>query len=600
MTITRLKFRHGTTNEWNVYNPILEEGEPGFDITAKRFKMGDGVNPWANLPYTAVDPAQLTAMVDSVSAGVSTAQAASAAAAASAVLAEQAAENAQQPVTTDSAVAGAVNTVGSQSQTAVDLRVSAGVTGAAGDTVIAARINTAGTLTRTAVDGRVSAVTDPELATKMDKDSLVINALDHGVVRSSTVDQAAALNAVAELALSRGPGTVLYIPRGTYLINSMVTIKCDVYAPGVRFTYNGSGTALTVGDTTPGVAVVGRTYHLPEVAKSAQGWDGSSLGIDLVNLNTCRVYVPLVRYFERGLRCYGIGTGFVYNTVEVGLIAFNHRQFQMGGAVETATHRAGWANQNLFLNAQVFCPISAQSITAVEDDPNASAIELGTDPTSQPNNNTFINWSVENVIPAFYRLRCNGQHNRFINCRWEHNGGSSRVLWQEFGRYNTIEGGYDADNLVETYVDGSVGNAIYGARGGFINATNPSGFAVPANTALPFRTITGWNNSSVFANYNASNGAWTPRQGRWRITATIGVDGPAGGTIITRLVGGGTRLLDYDQKTAEGRTLMKMSCNERFTGTETLVAQIRQEATVGRSLTTIVGMVHLDAEYLGP
>lgn len=53
--MTRIRIRRGTTIEWNAYNPVLAEGEPGFDTDLKVFKVGDGVTPWVTLPRQAGD-----------------------------------------------------------------------------------------------------------------------------------------------------------------------------------------------------------------------------------------------------------------------------------------------------------------------------------------------------------------------------------------------------------------------------------------------------------------------------------------------------------------------------------------------------------------
>lgn len=43
--------RTGTTDEWEDVNPILGLGEITYDITEKRFKVGDGTNHWHDLKY---------------------------------------------------------------------------------------------------------------------------------------------------------------------------------------------------------------------------------------------------------------------------------------------------------------------------------------------------------------------------------------------------------------------------------------------------------------------------------------------------------------------------------------------------------------------
>lgn len=47
----RVQLRHSTTEEWNRDNPILADGELGFDTTINDFKIGDGVTEWLSLDY---------------------------------------------------------------------------------------------------------------------------------------------------------------------------------------------------------------------------------------------------------------------------------------------------------------------------------------------------------------------------------------------------------------------------------------------------------------------------------------------------------------------------------------------------------------------
>ncbi len=51
---TVFQFRRATTDEWEIVNPILREGEPAYDITAKKHKIGDGKSKWNELPYAEV------------------------------------------------------------------------------------------------------------------------------------------------------------------------------------------------------------------------------------------------------------------------------------------------------------------------------------------------------------------------------------------------------------------------------------------------------------------------------------------------------------------------------------------------------------------
>ena len=48
---TRMQQRRGTASQWTIANPILAEGEFGWESDTNSFKIGDGVNNWAALEY---------------------------------------------------------------------------------------------------------------------------------------------------------------------------------------------------------------------------------------------------------------------------------------------------------------------------------------------------------------------------------------------------------------------------------------------------------------------------------------------------------------------------------------------------------------------
>lgn len=49
MKAARVLFRTDKTGEWRTNNPVLMLGEPGYDIQAATFRIGDGRNYWNNL-----------------------------------------------------------------------------------------------------------------------------------------------------------------------------------------------------------------------------------------------------------------------------------------------------------------------------------------------------------------------------------------------------------------------------------------------------------------------------------------------------------------------------------------------------------------------
>lgn len=49
--LTTFQFRRGLADNWRKNNPILAQGEPGFERDTYRLKIGDGVTAWNNLSY---------------------------------------------------------------------------------------------------------------------------------------------------------------------------------------------------------------------------------------------------------------------------------------------------------------------------------------------------------------------------------------------------------------------------------------------------------------------------------------------------------------------------------------------------------------------
>src|SRR5690349_7099963 len=49
----RIQLRRDTAANWVSENPVLAEGEIGFETNTSQFKIGDGVNGWLSLDYFA-------------------------------------------------------------------------------------------------------------------------------------------------------------------------------------------------------------------------------------------------------------------------------------------------------------------------------------------------------------------------------------------------------------------------------------------------------------------------------------------------------------------------------------------------------------------
>lgn len=51
----RIQLRRGTSSTWQSLNPILGQGEPGFEIDTGKLKIGDGLKAWNALEYIVGD-----------------------------------------------------------------------------------------------------------------------------------------------------------------------------------------------------------------------------------------------------------------------------------------------------------------------------------------------------------------------------------------------------------------------------------------------------------------------------------------------------------------------------------------------------------------
>lgn len=71
MTLTRYQYqlRRGTAAEWIAKNPILSDGELGFEKDTRYVKVGDGTTPWTQLPY-ANDALGVTTLTDASTIGM--------------------------------------------------------------------------------------------------------------------------------------------------------------------------------------------------------------------------------------------------------------------------------------------------------------------------------------------------------------------------------------------------------------------------------------------------------------------------------------------------------------------------------------------------
>jgi hypothetical protein len=47
----QIQLRRGNSNQWTLQNPILAQGELAVELDTSKFKIGDGIKTWNQLPY---------------------------------------------------------------------------------------------------------------------------------------------------------------------------------------------------------------------------------------------------------------------------------------------------------------------------------------------------------------------------------------------------------------------------------------------------------------------------------------------------------------------------------------------------------------------
>lgn len=63
LDLIRISQIHKTTAEWTECHEILKVGEIGYDSDVKKFKFGDGVNEFDDLPWAAMTPTEINQLV---------------------------------------------------------------------------------------------------------------------------------------------------------------------------------------------------------------------------------------------------------------------------------------------------------------------------------------------------------------------------------------------------------------------------------------------------------------------------------------------------------------------------------------------------------
>lgn len=244
---------------------------------------------------------------------------------------------------------------------------------------------------------------------------------------------------------------------GAWSISSTLNILCDVYSSSRSvITYTGTGTAVKIGD---GTVRSGLHIELPEITKTktwSAGDLGSSVGLLVDVLYQSFVRFGRIRNFSIGMKLApSAAAGIVYNTFAGGALWDNAINLQLAPAA------GGWVNSNTF-QIDRYLASSSTPITGTRH------IDLyGVDSSSQINNNTWLQGSVEGNGVEWQLLTKNAAYNLWINLRWESTDGV-RINFDEdtslrFSNNNMVIGGYQLNQATISESTNSRYNAVIAA-----------------------------------------------------------------------------------------------------------------------------------------
>ena len=421
-----------------------------------------------------------------------------------------------------------------------------------------------------------------------------VNAVDFGIVGDGVADDSDALQAASDYVQSLGLDKVLFIPKGRYRITKTVNFKNSLIADQAEIRYEGTGVAVVVGDeSSKGIFTNRQRYRLPRVinrTRPSSGWDGSSVGIKTVNLNTCVLDVPFIQDFETGLYMYGYSHGNSYNTVFLGALWDNHKNLEIDADAD------GWSNQTVYVGGRLQHSLNKG---AFENDPDAYQVKVGGNSVSS--NNMFLNTSIEGYNLAEYRIFLNGSYNQFINPRLEnHSEDNPKVYYASNSNYNKIIGGYHTQNLVEVFSDDvTQGGTIEDGKAPFFKGTLTETQSI--DNATEYKILKGLTTEEHRCKFDNNSGELFLKPGKWKITAKATFQTSQGGSLQIRIIRGTGTVIASQVMGADSQyqTSIVTEAVDTFIHGQPMRVEIRQTSS-NESLTLNRGqLTTLTAEYLG-
>lgn len=264
---------------------------------------------------------------------------------------------------------------------------------------------------------------------------------DFGAVGDGvTNDTARVLEAQEEV----GSDGILFLPAGrTFLIDEELVFEGHVSGIGATILWaGGSGNAVTLRTGSGIERYENKSAYLPEVVQQTKRWDGTDVGVRVVNAYQSNIRVPRVTNFSEGLLATSFGvTGTVYSDFFLGFLQNNKVNLKLAPGDDDA-----WVNENNFYNGRMH-------INSEEGSNISGCRHIVLASSAHPvNNNVFYKPSIEGNGPEFH-VECWGQTNLFIAARWEAAPPKLALRARSASLYahsNLFIEGYNAESIVFT------------------------------------------------------------------------------------------------------------------------------------------------------
>jgi len=268
---------------------------------------------------------------------------------------------------------------------------------------------------------------------KVDKDTSWINVMNHGVVHSLVIDNAAAINACFAAAGALVSGfyhPIVYFPPGVgFRVDSAVAcpvgvnIKMD--APII---YYGADdiTALTIGSAIERNREVDLNLHVLRDEQS--DWlDEANIGIKLISPYDSRIRIIASERFTLGVQICTDGAPSGWNETFLGLLWNNKIGLDITGVT--------WCDENLFFGGKFWCT------DGLKPGVDRFGVRIGGNSPDGMQRNIFLKPSFELINPGIPILIVRGDSNQFLNCRDDQNASPFMVV-QNISKWNLAESGH--------------------------------------------------------------------------------------------------------------------------------------------------------------